>query len=147
MDMTELEKRVTRLEDIEAIKQLKVRYAHICDDLHNPDAINSVYAEDGIWESPDFGVATGHAEIKKLFTKFRGMFAFSQHNMINPLIEVNGDYATGIWYIMGPWNATDGGSKWFFLRYDDEYVKINGEWKYKHLRLTTRLQEDRFATS
>jgi hypothetical protein len=143
MDMTELEKRVTRLEDIEAIKQLKVRYAHICDDLHNPETINSVFVEDGIWESPDFGVATGHAEIKVLFAKFRGMFSFSQHNMINPLIEVNGDHATGVWYILGPWNATDGGSKWFFLRYDDEYVKINGEWKYRHLRLTTRLQEDR----
>ena len=32
--MSDLEARITRLEDIEAIKQLKARYAEICDDLH-----------------------------------------------------------------------------------------------------------------
>jgi hypothetical protein len=139
-----LEERITRLEDIEAIKQLKVRYSHICDDMHNPDKIASVFAEDGVWESPDFGTATGHAEIRELFTKFQATFSFSQHNMTNPLITVDGDRATGVWYIQGPWNYADSGAKqWFALRYDDEYVKIDGEWKYKHLRLQTRLAEDR----
>ena len=60
MDISELEKRITRIEDIEAIKQLKARYCDICDDMHNPDRIASVFAEDGIWESGDFGVAQGH---------------------------------------------------------------------------------------
>ena len=36
MAMSELEQRITRLEDIEAIKQLKARYCEICDDMHNP---------------------------------------------------------------------------------------------------------------
>ena len=31
MDISELEKRITRIEDIEAIKQLKARYCDICD--------------------------------------------------------------------------------------------------------------------
>ena len=72
-----LEERITRLEDIEAIKQLKVKYSHICDDDHNPDTIASVFVEDGIWESPDFGKARGHAEIHALFQKFKNMFDFS----------------------------------------------------------------------
>ncbi len=144
MDPTELERRITRLEDIEAIKQLKIRYSHICDDMHNPDRIASVFVEDGIWESPDFGIAVGHAEIRELFRKFQRMFDFSQHNMTNPLITVDGDRATGVWYIMGPWNFTDTGNKqWFALRYDDEYVKVDGEWKYKHLKVVMRMQEDR----
>lgn len=144
MDMTELEKRITRLEDIEAIKQLKHRYSHICDDLHNPDTIASVFAEDAIWESEDFGKAEGHAEIRKLFQGFRDMFSFSQHNMMNPIIEVDGDRATGIWYIMGPWTYNEGGeAKWFALRYDDDYVKVNGEWKYQHLRVKLRMVADR----
>ena len=86
--MSDLEKRITRLEDIEAIKQLKARYSHICDDGHNPDEIASVFAEDGVWESPDFGQARGHEEIKKLFAGFKEMFTFSQHNMMNPVIEI-----------------------------------------------------------
>jgi len=144
MDMNELEKRITRLEDIEAIKQLKIRYSHICDDMHNPDTICSVFAEDGIWESPDFGKAVGHAEIRELFRNFQKLFSFSQHNMTNPLIEVNGNRATGVWYISGPWDYTETGEKkWFALRYDDEYVKINGEWKYSHLRVAMRMVEDR----
>ena len=95
MGNSTLEERIQRLEDIESIKQLKVRYSHICDDDHNPDKIASLFVEDGIWESPDFGVAKGHAEIEALFQNFKKMFSFSQHNMMNPLIHVDGDFATG----------------------------------------------------
>ena len=38
MDNAELEKRLTVLQDIEAIKRLKAEYCDICDDAHNaPD--------------------------------------------------------------------------------------------------------------
>ncbi len=144
MDMTALEQRITRLEDIEAIKQLKARYSHICDDMHNPDTIASVFAEDGIWESPDFGKAVGHGAIRELFRGFQRTFSFSQHNMMNPVIEVNGNRATGIWYIMGPWTYTESKEeKWLALRYDDDYVKVNGVWKYQHLRVVLRMVADR----
>jgi ketosteroid isomerase-like protein len=143
MDLAALEKRITRLEDIEAIKQLKARYSHICDNMHNPDTITSVFAEDGVWESPEFGKAQGHAAIRELFQKFQKMFSASQHNMMNPVITVNGNRATGIWYIMGFWDQTDGRKIWMSLRYDDDYVKINGEWKYQHLRVVLRMVEDR----
>jgi ketosteroid isomerase-like protein len=143
MDLAALEQRITRLEDIEAIKQLKARYSHICDDMHNPDTITSIFVEDGIWESPDFGKAKGHAEIRELFKKFQKMFSASQHNMMNPVITVDGNRATGIWYIMGYWDHTDGRKIWMALRYDDDYVKVNGEWKYQHLRVVLRMAEDR----
>ena len=39
MDIGELEKRITVLEDIEAIKKLKARYCAICDEDHNPAKI------------------------------------------------------------------------------------------------------------
>ena len=87
MELSELEKRITRLEDIEAIKQLKARYCDICDDLHNPDRIASVFAEDGIWEGGEFGQAKGHEAIRHLFSGFRDQFSFSQHNIMNPIIE------------------------------------------------------------
>ena len=147
MDLTELEQRITRLEDIEAIKQLKARYCEICDDMHNPERITSVFAEDAIWESPDFGKAQGHAEIKELFANFAKMFSFSQHNIMNPIIEVDGDRAKAMWYIMGPWTFTENDDeKWFALRYDDDYVKIDGEWKYQHLRVVLRMTADRQGT-
>lgn len=136
--------RITRLEDIEAIKQLKAEYCDICDDTHNPDRITALFAENGIWENPTYGKATGHSEIRALFEKFRGMYSFSQHNIMNPRIVVDGENATGIWYIMGPWNSIqDGKNIWITARYDDDYVKVNGEWKYAHLRVDIRMTEDR----
>ncbi|NNL84031.1 MAG: nuclear transport factor 2 family protein [Myxococcales bacterium] len=144
MDSNALEKRITRLEDIEAIKQLKAQYCDICDDLHNPDRIASVFAEDGIWEGGDFGQAKGHEAIRELFAGFRKRFSFSQHNITNPIIEVDGNRATGIWYIMGPWTlAADGKEIWMAARYDDDYVKVDGSWKYRHLRVTLRMTADR----
>lgn len=146
MDLAALEARITRLEDIEAIKQLKARYCEICDDDHNPETVKTVFADDGIWESEDFGKATGHEEISKLFANFRKMFNFSQHNIMNPIINVDGDRATGMWYIIGPWTLTEGNKEtWMALRYDDEYVKINGEWKYSHLKVALRMTAARFA--
>ncbi len=144
MATTELEQRITQLEDIEAIKQLKARYCDICDDTHNPDRIASVFAADGIWEGGDFGQAQGHEAIQELFLGFRNMFTFSQHNISNPIIEISGNRATGIWYIMGPWTlAEDNKEIWMAARYDDDYVKVDGEWKYQHLRVTLRMTSDR----
>ena len=102
MSTSDLEKRITVLEDIEAIKQLKARYCAICDDDHNPDKIASVFAEDGIWEGGDFGQARGHAAIRKLFEGFKKLISFSQHNLMNPIIEVNGDPREGYVVLAGP---------------------------------------------
>ena len=67
----DLETRVQRLEDIEAIKQLKALYCEICDDDHNPDRIVTIFTEDGIWEGKGIGTATGHGEIRALFERFQ----------------------------------------------------------------------------
>ena len=145
MDLAALEARITRLEDIEAIKKVKAIYCDICDDMHNPDRIGALFAPDGIWESPDFGKAVGPQAVRELFQNFQKMFSFSQHNIMNPIIDVNGDRATAQWYIMGPWDQTEGDGRktWMTLRYNDDYVKINGEWKYQHLRVVLRMLEDR----
>src|SRR5262249_46452173 len=102
MDNSEIEKRITLLEDIEAIKKLKALYCDICDDDHNQDRIVTIFAEDGIWESKDLGKAQGHAELLKLFKSFHERISFSQHNVMNPMIEVTGNTAKGSWYFFGP---------------------------------------------
>jgi hypothetical protein len=140
MDLNELAGRITILEDIEAIKRLKARYCAICDDDHNPDEIVKIFAEDGIWESADIGQHKGHAAIRKLFEGFRDRISFSQHNVFNPRIEVNGDRAKAHWYFMGPFTMRKrNNAVWLAARYEDDYVKINGEWKIQHLRAIGRM--------
>jgi len=136
MNLEDLAKRITRLEDIEAIKQLKARYCTICDEDHNPDKITSVFSEDGVWEGRGIGHATGHAEIQELFKGFQRMIGYSQHMVVNPLIEVNGDQAKAVWYFFGAFTMRDGNqAKWQAARYHEDYVKVNGEWKIRHLRI------------
>ena len=89
-------------------------------------------------------IAVGPQAVRELFQKFKDMFSFSQHNIMNPIIDVDGNRATAQWYIAGPWDQTEGDRKtWMTLRYNDDYVKINGEWKYQHLRVALRMLEDR----
>ena len=140
MSMSEIEKRITVLEDIEEIKKLKARYCAICDDDHNPDKIATVFAEDGIWEGGDFGKAQGHQAIRKLFEGFKKLISFSQHNVMNPVIEVQENRAKGNWYFMGPFTFRKGNrALWLAARYEDDYVKVNGEWKFQHLRAIGRM--------
>jgi SnoaL-like domain len=140
MDNTELANRITLLEDVEAIKQLKAEYCDICDDNHNQDRIVTIFAEDGIWEGPGIGTAKGHAAIRKLFKSFEDRISFSQHNVFNSRITVKGNEAHGIWYFLGPFTFRKGNRQlWLAARYEDDYVKVAGRWKFKHLRAIGRM--------
>mgnify|MGYP001282771111 CR=1 FL=1 len=140
MDTAALEKRITRIEDIESIKQLKAAYCDICDDDHNPDRITGIFSEDGIWEGDGFGKAEGHDAIRDLFKKFQKRISFSQHQVMNPIIKVDGETATGIWYFFGPFTFYQNNqAKWLSARYEDDYIKTNGEWKIRHLRARGRM--------
>lgn len=140
MEDQELVRRLTELEDVEEIKRLKAEYCDICDDKHNQDRIVSIFAEDGVWEGKGVGHAQGHAELRKLFKSFEEQVAFSQHNVFNPRIEVKGNEAKGIWYFMGPFTFRKNNQQlWLAARYEDDYVKIGGRWKFKHLRAIGRM--------
>ena len=139
MDMAQHEKRLTWLEDIEAIKQLKARYCAIADDNHNPDKITTLFVADGIWEGR-FGTAQGHEAIRQLFQRAQQQFSFSHHMVMNPIIEVDGNSAKGTWYFLGLLTVREEKeARWRASYYEDDYVKVNGEWKYKHLRVHSRM--------
>lgn len=136
MDTQELEKRITRLEDLESIKQLKARYCEICDDDHNPERIVSVFSPDAVWEGRGIGRAEGHAAIRTLFQNFQKSISYSQHMVVNPIIAIDGETATGTWYFFGTFTFYEGNqAKWQAARYVEDYVKLAGEWKIKHLRV------------
>ena len=59
MESREIEKQLTVLQDIEAIKQLKAEYCDICDDDHNQDRILTIFSEDGIWEGKGIAPCSG----------------------------------------------------------------------------------------
>jgi uncharacterized protein (TIGR02246 family) len=138
MELEELQKKITRLEDIEAIKQLKARYCEICDhDDYDADAMASLFTEDGSWKGDGVGHAEGREAIRELFAGFPKVIAGAQHIVANPLIEVDGDRAHGVWYLISAVTRSDGttASNWpsTAARYHDDYVKQNGEWKFRRV--------------
>ena len=53
------------------------------------------------------------------------------------------DHAEKGGYISYPYQTESKRKTWMTLRYNDDYVKVNGEWKYQHLRVVLRMLEDR----
>jgi hypothetical protein len=140
MDIGQLASRISHLEDLEAIRQLKARYCEICDADHDPDRIVTIFAADGVWEGAGFGRAEGHAAIRALFQQFRQMVAFAHHMVMNPLIDVDGDRARGTWQFLGAFTFREhNAARWVAVRYTDDYVRIGGEWLFQHLRAEVRL--------
>ena len=49
----------------------------------------------------------------------------------NPIVEVDGDRATGKWYYEAPTtDATEGTAQWMMGTYLEEYIKKDGQWKF-----------------
>jgi len=139
MTLEELERRVRVLEDVEAIKKLKARYCSCCDDGFDPDGIAELFTEDGVWESAGFGSYRGRAAIRTFFEAGPSVFPFTIHQVMNPIIEVEGDRARGTWYLLQPSTmAPDGRAIWLAAHYEDEYVRDRGVWRFARLRTTTR---------
>jgi hypothetical protein len=132
--------RLQRLEDIEKIKQLKARYCGYCDDNYNPEGIASLFTEDGIWDGGNLGKAEGRAAIIAFFERAPSAFSFAIHHAMNPDIVVNGDHATGRWHLLQPLTRKTPNSEkamWLAGSYEDEYVRIGSDWKFKHLKFIT----------
>jgi SnoaL-like domain len=138
MSMATLEARIRRLEDIEAIKQLKARYCFLCDaglaDERNRDELISHFSRDA---RVDFGlgpasVFQGREGLEIFFGRVvPGAVSFCMHMVHNAIIEVDGDRATGQWYYEAPTtDSASGRAQWMAGTYLEEYVRESGEWKF-----------------
>ena len=138
-----IEERLQALEDREAIIKLKAQYVNYNDGgwvgpTHtNPQAVADMFVEDGVWDgSPNSGYAKGRKAIKELFEAF-GAVPFIVHYVTNPLIEVDGDSATGHWHALVTATMPGPQAVWVLGLYKEEYVRTADGWKFKTLRFET----------
>jgi len=92
-----MERRLQALEDAEAIRNLKSRYAALCDDNYDANGIAALFAEDATWESPGLGRFEGRDAIRRFFQGAAGIFSFAIHYSLNGQIYVGGDTARAQW--------------------------------------------------
>ena len=142
-DLSDLEKRIRIMEDIEAIKKLKAKYFR-CVDQKLWEEMETVLTEDAV---ADYGMGIELLQGRKAIIEFLKKnldrdSMISVHQGHNPEIEITSDTtATGVWVLNDrliiQTIATLNGWRY----YEDEYVKVNGEWKKKSTKITNILEE------
>ncbi len=135
MNLEEMTKRLETLEDIEAIKKLKARYC-LYVDKRDEEGFVSLFTEDTVWDGGRFGHYEGQAAVRNFFRAIPEVLSFAVHYVMNPVIEVQGEKATGEWYLLEPCTMVEGDQAvWGTARYEEKYVKEGGEWRFKEIKL------------
>jgi len=132
-------KRVQQLEDAQAIRELKASYG-MGSDRAAAAEMTAKFAPDGILEIERYGIARGKDEILQFYSGAR--FSWMCHYMVPMSVEVapDGRTASGqwrLWELASSFASTDSPAQavWIAGLYHDDFVKIDGVWKFSHVRL------------
>lgn len=134
-----LEDRISRLEDMEAIKQLKFTYAKTLDDGYDPDQVASLFTENGLWSITGVGgTAKGRDNIRNHSKRLGSAIKWGQHNMFSPIIKVSedGTKAEGDFYLICLLTMTENGKDEAYVlagKYHDTFVKIDVKWYFESI--------------
>lgn len=138
MTLEEMEKRLRRLEDREAIKELHRNYIYWLNNRQWHEA-TECFAEDAVARIFRHPLCDGKAAIGRLFTEtMSGVNAGKGrdcHFATMPVVTMDADNATGHWllYIFIADPETGNALRWTQGRYACKYKKIQGEWKFSKL--------------
>lgn len=131
-DLVELEARLRRLEDIEALRSLRNAY-HACINDGRYDEIADLFVDDGRVVLGYLATYEGRASIDR---GFRGMGErerfFIKQFIHSHEVRVEGDSGTGVSYLEARYGRY--GVSWLVSgRYDDAYVRKGGRWLFKSM--------------
>ena len=131
-----LEQRIQRLEDIEAIKKLQATYGHFVDwgwNKKKQQNVTHFFTEDATFECVSFGMnAKGSKQISEMLLK-GSPFTIAQHSFTNPIIDVEGDNATGKWLL---WVGVKGDEANIVFESEDvKYIRTAEGWKIQSIEL------------
>jgi hypothetical protein len=139
----DIAERLEILEDLESIRKLKALYCHLVDaavagDLQKWDEFMNYFLEDAWIDFEGFGRHEGKEAVERFYRDFVGSaFSYSAHMVSNPLIEVGGPNANGMWYVHVPFTLRPRNEAgWLQGKYAEEYVKSDGQWKWKSITTT-----------
>ena len=141
----ELEAKVRELNDREAIRDLRYRYHEYVNEGKFADIAN-LFTEDGELDFGHLGRAKGRTELIAFFSPPARLphagdreilpgISFVKQFIHNHVIHLQGDRGTGFAYLEAK-PIYKGESFLVAARYDDEYVRQGGQWKFSKMSLT-----------
>jgi len=133
-EIAELRARVRALEDREEIRELTSRYMQAMHDARWEDAL-ACFADDASYDHGVLGHLPDAAALRSFYTEFvpaferAGGWAFDV--LANPVIRVDGDLASGRWFLLTLLtDPADGEAAWSVCTLDYEYRRERGRWKF-----------------
>lgn len=136
--LEQIEMRLKRLEDMQAIQELKARYLRACDHKQ-PDVMRECFVEHGaVIEADGFPSFTDREDWVETFTKLAVANPSIQdmHHGHNPQIRFTSDNcATGLWDLdFCQINVKERTIVHLSGQYTDEYERVAGRWQIRSMR-------------
>jgi hypothetical protein len=137
------EDRIARLEDIEEIRRLTVRYAYGADRRNDPKVMRELFAENAVWESVGFGLFKGRDQILAGLSEIaRTRVSRTLHYMIAPLVDIRSDRRSAraswrLWELAHVREGTDSNFQQVMAGgdYTCRLVRDDGKWRFQHVSL------------
>jgi hypothetical protein len=138
MDIDELAKRITALEDLERIKQMHREYMSCLDNIQFARALD-FFTDDAEVEVRFSGVKKGREDYSKIYleTLAQRKERHDGHLVGQPVVTVDDNRASGHWIVYMFFSVPS--IQWVQGRHDCEYVKENGQWKFSKLKFARTL--------
>lgn len=148
-DIARLQAQVRRLSDLEEIRTLRHRYAYLANIVNgvpgDPEAFAALFTQDGTLDF-GMGLATGPAEIAAMLSSAVIEWQSAMHFMLNPLIELDGDSASGqVSGLFAFTSPTDSRPIWLCNLYRDTYQRTGEGWRFSSVRVETAFADPAFV--
>ena len=136
----QLEARIRKTEDFQEITNLQAKYFFLTDE-RKTEALVDLFVDDLIWEAgfERMTTVTSKSEMLQLLKGAHTGNTMMRHLPTTPYIEVEGNEATGTWYVFGVvTSVTPEGEvpMWVQGRLDNEFRRVDGTWKFSRYRCT-----------
>ncbi len=133
----ELRQRLDVLESEGAIRRLMAEYLDARDlGQGSGTHIAHLFTDDGVWEGVGrlAGVLGSHYGRDAIEQRFSAPLPLTVHFLTNEMITVDSDTAVGTWRFLQA-TVYQGQAVWVGGRYHNDFVRIQGQWKFQHVRI------------
>jgi len=124
------DEQIRNLIDKEAIREMMNEWFYLVDDSNAVEALDRFTTEDVTFDGGSLGKADSKEEwIEMTKVIFKEELLFTRHLVSNEIIRIEGDKATGRWYLNCPTINGNDEALWIHGTYHIDFRKVNGEWK------------------
>lgn len=115
------------------IQELRAAYSRAID-YEDYERATEIFTDDAVVKYRG-GTCHGGEEVEAYWRE-KVAYEFSMHTVQMPELEIDGDEATGKWYLVVFYETPDGDEGYVLGWYEDEYRRVDGDWKISEIDMS-----------